>query len=112
MSTTDSPASHLSTPGRAHLYSPLVGDRFYKPAATYRNMITGQIFEIPDKRAEVTMTDGRHVVCIINGLEYELSMKEFIRLAKKTLANGATLRRAGHNGAHQRPAESERETQD
>lgn len=87
-----------AVPPPANGYAPLVGDCFHKPPATHTNTLTGKTWTAPESRAEVTMTDGRHVVCVINGLEYTMPMKQFVYLAEKTLANGATLRRAGHSG--------------
>jgi hypothetical protein len=74
-------------------YAPSVGDRFYKPAGIYKNPITGEKKPTPEQSAEVTMVSPGHVVAMINGLEYTLPRGEFIKLALKTLDNGATLTR-------------------
>ena len=63
-------------------YAPMVGDQIRKA----------------ERICEVTMMSPGHVICLINGLEYTMKNGDFVHLAKKTLANGATLYRLCHNG--------------
>jgi hypothetical protein len=51
-----------------------------------------------DGKATVTMTDGRHVVVVINGLEYTMPVKQFVAIAEKTVANGASFYRPNAQG--------------
>lgn len=93
-SVTATPQVSRSDIAISKAYAPSVGDRFHKPAGTYRNPLTGEIKPTPAHNAEVTMMSDKHVVILIDGVEHTMEIVAFVQLAMKTLANGSTLTRA------------------
>ncbi len=75
-------------------YSPRVGDHLHKPAGTRQSALDADPVPTREHNAKVTMVGPGHVVSMIDGREYTLPTGDFIFLAEKTLANGATLTRA------------------
>ncbi len=93
-SVTAAPQITLRDVAVSKAYAPSVGDRFHKPAGTYRNPLTGEIKPTPAHNAEVTMMSDKHVVFLVDGVEHTMEIVAFVQLAKKTLANGSTLTQA------------------
>ena len=76
-------------------YAPAVGDHFYKALNKYRNPLTGEIREYPESHAEVVAVSQEIVLVKIDAVEKSIDRSDFVLLAKKSLANGAVLKRGG-----------------
>lgn len=74
-------------------YTPVAGDRFHRPAGEYYDPTTGTKRAFPEHNATVKEVRDSFVTCEVDGRMMHLAESIFIKLAKNTLAHGATLSR-------------------
>ena len=71
------------------LFTP--GARYHKAAGKERNPLTGDIRFTPQHTLVVTQTNDEGVAFDLDGKPGALAYGDFVRLARKTIANGATF---------------------